>query len=54
MQGNKVFPRYTLTENDMNKREKKEQFLELRIGGETFVRIASKLDFSNQTLINWS
>ena len=31
MQGSKVFPRYTLTENDMNKQEKKEQFLELRM-----------------------
>ena len=38
----------------MNKQEKKEQFLELRIGGETFEKIASKLDVSKQTLINWS
>lgn len=38
----------------MNKQEKKEQFLELRIGGETFEGIASKLGVSKQTLINWS
>jgi hypothetical protein len=30
----------------MNKQEKKEQFLELRIGGDTFEEIASKLGVS--------
>jgi len=38
----------------MNKQEIKEQFLELRISGDTFVEIASKLGVSKQTLINWS
>lgn len=38
----------------MNKQEQKERFLELRITGETFEKIASELSVSKQTLINWS
>lgn len=38
----------------MNKQEQKERFLELRIGGDTFDTIASKLGVSKQTLINWN
>lgn len=38
----------------MNKQEQKERFLELRIGGDTFESIASKLGVSKQTLINWN
>jgi len=38
----------------MNKEEKKEQFLELRIKGETFLKISEQLQVSKQTLINWS
>jgi DNA-binding XRE family transcriptional regulator len=38
----------------MNKQEQKEQFLALRIAGDTFESIASKLGVSKQTLINWS
>lgn len=38
----------------MNREEKKEQFLELRIKGETFLKISEQLQVSKQTLINWS
>lgn len=38
----------------MNKQEQKERFLELRIGGETFEKIASNIGVSKQTLFNWS
>lgn len=40
--------------NTMNKEEKKELFLELRIKGETFMNISEQLEISKQTLINWS
>jgi len=38
----------------MNREEKKEQFIELRIKGETFMKISEQLQVSKQTLINWS
>ena len=38
----------------MNREEKKEQFLALRIKGETFLKISEQLQVSKQTLINWS
>ena len=38
----------------MNRQNKKDRFLELRIKGETFQSIANILKVSKQTLINWS
>lgn len=38
----------------MNKQDKKDMFIELRIKGETFEKIAKELGVSKQTLINWS
>ena len=38
----------------MTKEQKKEEFIRLRIEGETFENIAKELGVSKQTLINWS
>lgn len=38
----------------MTHQKKKEEFLALRIAGETFQAISEKLGVSKQTLINWS
>jgi len=38
----------------MSKQDLRERFIQLRIKGETFERIAKELFVSKQTLINWS
>ena len=37
-----------------NRQEKKDEFIELRIKGETFESLARRLSVSKQTLIKWS